>query len=82
MAKKQPQTAEKKCPVTRAQFTESAKPLTVKIGDETKVAPPKQFSTGSLGWYVNEKVTVMVGDVAVKVQANLSLVVVGSKEAQ
>lgn len=86
MAKKQQSQTEapveKKCPVTRAQFTELARPITVKIGDETKVAAPKQFSTGSMGWFVNEKVTVMIGDTPVKVQANLSFVVVGSKEAQ
>lgn len=69
------------CPLTAATFAKNAKPLTVTIGDRQVIVPVKEFQTGSFGWYLNEKVTIMVGDVAVSVQIGANLIVVGSKEA-
>ena len=69
------------CPVSAADFKKNAKPLTVTIGDKTVIVPVKEFQTGSFGWYINEKVVVMVGDVPVSVQVGANLIVVGSKEA-
>ena len=68
------------CPITREQFREGAKPITVTIGAIPLVADPKEFSTGSLGWYLNGKVVVEVNGVPVSVQIGLNLTIVGSKE--
>jgi hypothetical protein len=68
------------CPITRQQFREGAKPVTVTIDGQTMTATVKEFSTGSLGWYVNGKITLDVNGVAVPVQVGLNLTIVGSKE--
>jgi hypothetical protein len=68
------------CPITRAQFRQTAKPLAVKIGDRDFTAVVKEFSTGSLGWNVNDKVTVEIGGTPVTVQIGMNLTIVGSKE--
>ncbi len=68
------------CPITRAQFRQSAKPLTIRIGDREYTAVPKEFSTGSLGWNVNDKVTLEIGGTPVTVQIGMNLTVVGSKD--
>ncbi|VTR97862.1 hypothetical protein [Tuwongella immobilis] len=68
------------CPVTRQQFRDSAKPVTVMVGNVPLVADPKEFSTGSLGWYLNGKTMIEIDGVPVSVQIGLNLTVVGSKE--
>ncbi|MGF1578275.1 MAG: hypothetical protein ACFCD0_02805 [Gemmataceae bacterium] len=68
------------CPITRGQFRENAQPLIVKIGDEELDADVKEFSTGSLGWYLNGKIKVEIGGVRVPVQVGMNLTVVGSKD--
>lgn len=68
------------CPVTRPEFLANAKQVRVQIGDQALTANPKEFSTGSLGWYVNGKVEIPVGDKYVTVQVGLNLTVVNSKE--
>jgi hypothetical protein len=73
---------ESKCPVTREQFLKNAKPLTLTIDGTTLTASVKQFSTGSFGWFTNDKFTVEIDGVACKVQPSISLVIVGSKEAE
>ena len=70
------------CPISLTQFKDKAKPLQVTIGDKMVIVPVKEFATGSFGWYLNDKVTVMVGDQAVQVQVGANLIVVGSKEAE
>jgi hypothetical protein len=40
----------------------------------------KEFSTGSLGWYLNGKTTIEVGGTPVSVQIGMNLTIVGSKE--
>jgi hypothetical protein len=67
------------CPITREQF-KHAKPVTVTINDQRLDAEPKEFSTGSLGWYLNAKVTLEVEGVRVPVQVGMNLTIVGSKE--
>ena len=44
------------------------------------LADVKEFSTGSLGWYLNGKTIVKVGDKPVTVQIGLNMTIVGSKE--
>jgi hypothetical protein len=78
-------TASKKasCPITRKQFREkAAKALKVEIDDTPLTAPLKEFSTGSLGWYANGRITVNVDGVPVTVQVGLNLTIVGSKDAK
>jgi hypothetical protein len=68
------------CPITRADFRAKAKPVTVKIGEVPLHAEVKEFSTGSLGWYLNGKTTIDVGGTLVSVQIGMNLTIVGSKE--
>jgi len=85
------------CAITRAQFEQHAKPLLIKVGgpnfgDETKsvvvgVQRDKEtgevgFSTGSLGWYANDKVVMDIGGVPTKVQVAVTVTVVNSKDAR
>jgi hypothetical protein len=44
------------------------------------VADAKEFSTGSLGWYLNGKTAIEIDGVPVSVQIGLNLTIVGSKE--
>jgi hypothetical protein len=69
------------CPISRADFHARAKPVSITIGDRQLTADVKEFSTGSFGWYLNAKATLAVGGVAVPVQINANLIIVGSKEA-
>jgi hypothetical protein len=70
----------KPCSITRAEFRDGAKPMQVTINGVPMLAEVKEFSTGSLGWYVNGKTMVDVGGKAVNVQIGLNLTIVGSKE--
>jgi len=70
------------CPITRTQFVEKAEPVRISIGGSEMIADKKEFSTGSFGWYLNGKTTVMVDGKAVSVQIGMNLTVVGSKEAE
>ncbi len=68
------------CPITRGDFHKNAKPVTIQIGDDRMEVEVKEFSTGSLGWYLNGKTKIDVGGVRVPVQIGLNLTIVGSKE--
>ncbi|HMF12967.1 MAG TPA: hypothetical protein VKE94_11700 [Gemmataceae bacterium] len=68
------------CPVSRTEFRSKAKAVTVTIGNVPLQADVKEFSTGSLGWYLNGKTTIDVGGTPVSVQIGLNLTIVGSKE--
>jgi hypothetical protein len=68
------------CPITRADFLTRAKPVTITINGVPMQAEIKEFSTGSLGWYLNGKTMIEVDGKAVSVQVGLNLTVVGSKE--
>ncbi len=68
------------CPITREQFRQSAKAVEVLINGVPLLAEVKEFSTGSLGWYLNGKTTIKIGDTPVSVQIGLNLTIVGSKE--
>jgi hypothetical protein len=68
------------CPISRADFRAKAKPVNVTIENMTMPAMVKEFSTGSLGWYLNGKTTIDVGGTPVVVQIGLNLTIVGSKD--
>ncbi|MCL6503051.1 MAG: hypothetical protein K6T86_10230 [Pirellulales bacterium] len=72
--------AKSPCPITRAEFAQLAQPIEVVIAGQAMAAQPKEFSTGSLGWNANEKVTLQLGGHRVTVQVGLNLTIVGSKE--
>ncbi len=68
------------CPVTRDEFRKHATPVTVTINGVPLQAVVKEFSTGSLGWFLNGKTNIDVGGKSVTVQIGMNLTVVGSKE--
>src|SRR5204862_4005093 len=68
------------CPISREDFLAKAKPIRIQIGDNEQTAQHREFSTGSLGWYLNSKITIDVGGTPVLVQVGLNMTVVGSKE--
>jgi hypothetical protein len=68
------------CPISRSDFRTKAKPVTVNINDQALQAEVKEFSTGSLGWYLNGKTLIDVGGTKVSVQIGMNLTIVGSKE--
>ena len=68
------------CPISRADFQTNAKALTVVVNNVPLVAEVKEFSTGSLGWYLNGKTSIEVGGKPVSVQIGMNLTIVGSKE--
>ncbi|MFO0966641.1 MAG: hypothetical protein U0793_13800 [Gemmataceae bacterium] len=72
--------AKTSCPVSRQQFREHAKPVEIIIDGNRYTAEVKEFSTGSLGWYLNGKASIKVGDTSVTVQIGMNLTIVGSKE--
>jgi hypothetical protein len=72
--------AKTNCPVSRSEFKTKAKPVSVSINDVPMQAMVKEFSTGSLGWYLNGKTTINVGGTPVAVQIGMNLTIVGSKE--
>lgn len=83
----EPQGAERAkrvCPITREQFHENIKPVEVIIkapgGDKSIVLSPKEFSTGSLGLYQQEKVTLTIDGIPCQFQTAITLTLVGSKE--
>ena len=72
------------CPVTREQF-KRAPAVTVQFVVDGQVvssqtATPREFSTGSLGWYTGDKVTVPVDGVPCKCQVGCNLTVVSSRD--
>lgn len=71
-----------KCNVTREEFRQKAGPIDGKVGNTAIVLEAKEFSTGSLGWFANGKVTVEVGGKRVMCQLGLNLTILGSKDAE
>jgi hypothetical protein len=71
----------KPCPVSKTDFMAKAEPLKVDISGSPMTAEPRDFATGSFGWYLSGKVTVNVDGKPVSVQVGANLIVVGSKEA-
>jgi hypothetical protein len=68
------------CPITRDQFRANAKAVQITLNGQSLNVPVKFFSTGSLGWYLNNKMDIDVGGTAVSVQIGLNMTIIGSKE--
>lgn len=69
----------KVCPVSKAQFIATATPAVVDIAGQKLTAMPREFNTGSLGWYLSGKVTIMVDGKPCQVQVGANMILVGSK---
>ena len=67
------------CPISRDEF-KHAKPIEVVINGVPMTAEVKEFSTGSLGWYLNGKMTVKVGETLVTIQIGMNMTILGSKD--
>jgi hypothetical protein len=67
-------------PITREQFRTKAQPLIVVINGKEMTAAVKEFSTGSLGWNINDKLQIEVDGKPVTVQVGLNLTIIGSKD--
>ncbi len=69
------------CPISRQEFRDHGMgALTVTIEGVPAQATRKEFSTGSLGWNLNGKTTVIINGKAVDVQVGMNLTIIGSKE--
>src|SRR4051812_23796983 len=68
------------CPISRAEFLEKAKALSISIDGQAMQAPPREFSTGSLGWNLNSKQTMDIGGQQIMVQIGMNVTLVGSKD--
>lgn len=69
------------CPIERGEFLQNATPVTFEIAGTPVTAEPREFSTGSFGWYFTGKVNVEVNGKKLPVQVGCNLTVVGSKGA-
>ena len=72
-------------PISRSEFKAHAKTLECSVkgengGVSTVYLSPKDFSTGSMGWYAQGKGLVLVNGVPTEVQMNIMYTVIGSKE--
>ena len=70
----------KPCAVTRPEFRSHAQPLAITIDGVPHAALTKEFSTGSLGWFLSGKTTIQVNGKPVTVQIGMNLTIIGSKE--
>lgn len=65
---------------TRAFFRRAAKPIVISFDGVTiGEARPHDFTTGSLGWYLQTKVQIKIGEACVYVQLGLNMTIIGSK---
>lgn len=73
-------TKKKDCPFASVEeFMAVAKPIALVVDGQAKAANVKAFSSGSFGWFMNDKVTLMIDGKPTKCQCNFNIVVVGSK---
>ncbi len=69
------------CPITREHFHQHAAPnLDVTVGGAPIPAARREFSTGTLGWYVTRRVVLEIGGVKVSCQAQITVTLPNSKE--
>src|SRR5260370_25910325 len=63
------------CPISREQFRAKAKQVPITIAGQQLAADVKEFSTGSLVWYLNGKTTIEIAGVLVSVPIGLNLTI-------
>lgn len=76
---KKDSSKKRECPVSRKEFNDAAQQVTAEVSGQCLGADPREFSTGSIGWFHNGKINVKVGDKVVTCVAQLTLTVVNSK---
>lgn len=69
------------CPVSRKRFLEKAPKVVVTINGVPFNLSPREFSTGSFGYNLADKLPLGVDGENVKLQVAFNLIVVGSKDA-
>lgn len=82
--------AKNPCPIDKARFMAKSQPVVLSVealvggapGTAKLVAAPKEFSTGSYGFYHNGKLKLSVDGVDVEFQVGITLTAVGSKPEQ
>lgn len=74
--------AKTECAVSKATFLSKAGSLSIKIGESIIDGDSREFSTGSFGWFVSGKATVMIDGKPVKCQVGCNVIVIGSKDAK
>src|SRR4029078_11823595 len=67
-------------PISREDFLAKAEPLKIDLGGFPMIAEPREFSTGSFGWYVNGKATLNVDGKSGSVQSGMEHIAVGRHE--
>lgn len=68
------------CPISRAEFLNAATALEANIAGTPMLCDVKSFSTGGLGYYAGQKITLKIGGKNVQCQVGLNISVIGSKE--
>jgi hypothetical protein len=68
------------CPIPRTDFLAKAESVKIDLAGFPVTAEPREFSTGSFGWYFNGKAPIVVDGKTVQVQVGMNLIVVGSKD--
>jgi hypothetical protein len=74
-----PEIKKTECPISRKQFDDNAEELEATVSGKSMIVPVKEFKTGSLGWYNQQKITVEVDGKKCLAQCTVSLQIVGSK---
>jgi hypothetical protein len=70
------------CPIERQEFKDNAQSVSFEIAGTPVSADPREFSTGSFGWYYTGKVNIVVNGKSLPVQVGCNLTVVGSKDVK
>ena len=70
------------CPISKTEFLAKAEPIKLVINGNEMIANKREFSTGSFGWYLTGKTTIIVDGKPINVQVGTNLTVVGSKDAE
>jgi hypothetical protein len=68
-----------RCPVTRERFRAIAQGLPIQVGKAKVLAEPKEFHTGSFGWYSGDQVILYFDGQRTKCQLSVSVTIIGSK---
>ena len=58
----------KPCPISKTDFMAKAEPIKVDVAGTMMTAEPRDFATGSFGWYLSGKVSVRMSSLAASSQ--------------
>jgi hypothetical protein len=68
------------CPISRETFKQAAQPIGFSLCGAAFTASPKDFTSGSFGYYANGKFTQTIDGKPVTFQVGLVITAVGSKD--